>query len=251
MSTPAVMNESRPRLSEGERVIDTFVAPSKTFTDIRVNQSWWVPWLLISIVSIAFMQTVGAKIGWQQVTRNELQISGRAEKFDQAPPEQREKGMQMSATIYKVAGLASPVTVLLAALIVGGILMALFNFGLGAEVTFKQALAIVFYSWLPGILSSILGIISVVVGANSDSFKEGFNLRNPVATNPAYFMDPTKNKFLYGMASALDVFIIWVIILMGIGFSSNSKVKRGTAIGMIAGAYLLFKIAAAGLSALS
>jgi hypothetical protein len=250
MSTPAVVSEPQPGLSEGARLINTFVAPSKTFTDIRRNASWWVPWLVISIVSIAFMQTVGAKIGWEQVTRNELQISGRAEKFDQAPPEQRAKGVQLSATIYKIAGYASPVTVLLATLVVGGILMALFNFGAGAEVTFKQSMAIVLYAWLPGILSSILGIVSVIVGSNSDSFKEGFNLRNPVATNPAYLMDPTRNKFLYGMASAADVFVIWIIILAGIGFSSVSKVKKGTAIGMIAGAYIVYKLIAAGLSAI-
>lgn len=250
MSTSAVVPEPQPGLSEGERLIDTFIAPSKTFTDIRRNASWWVPWLLLSIVSICFMQTVAAKIGWEQVTRNELQISGRAEKFDQAPPEQRAKGMEMSAMIYKVVGWAAPISVLIGTLIVGGILLALFNFGAGAEVTFKQSMAIVLYSWLPTILSSLLGIVSVVAGSSNDSFKEGFNLRNPVATNPAYFMDPTKNKFLYGIASAADVFVIWIIILMGIGFSSVSKVKKGTAIGMVAGAYIVYKLIAAGISAI-
>jgi hypothetical protein len=129
--------------------------------------------------------------------------------------------------------------------------MALFNFGAGAEVTFKQSMAIVLYSWLPTILSSILGIISIVVGSANDSFKEGFNLSNPVATNPAYFMDPTKNKFLYGMASALDVFIIWVIILLGIGYSSvTNKLSKGKAIGMVAAAYIVFKLVTSGFAAL-
>ena len=250
MSTAASVPDAQPPLSQGERVINTYIAPSKTFADLRRNASWWVPWLLISVVSICFMQVVAAKIGWEQVTRNELQISGRAEKFEQAPPEQQKRGLEISVLIYKIAGFASPITILLAAIIIGAILMALMNFGAGAEVSFKQALAIVIYAWLPGILSSILGIISVIVGSANESFKEGFNLRNPVASNPAYLMDPTKNKFLYGVASAADVFVIWSIILMGIGFSSVSKVKKGTAIGMIAGAYLLFKICAAAISAI-
>lgn len=250
MSTAVSVPDAQPPMSQGARVINTFIAPSKTFTDLRRNTSWWLPWLLISVMSICFMQVVGAKIGWEQVTRNELQISGRAEKFEQAPPEQQKRGMELSATIYKVAGYASPVSVLLAAVVIGAILMALMNFGAGAEVSFKQAMAIVLYAWLPGILSSILGIISVIVGSANDSFKEGFNMRNPVATNPAYLLDPTKNKFLYGVASAADVFVIWSIILMGIGFSSVSKVKKGTAIGMIAGAYLLYKVCAAAISAI-
>jgi hypothetical protein len=89
----------------------------------------------------------------------------------------------------------------------------------------------------------LLGILSLVVGATSGSLdKEAFNVRNPVATNPAYFMDPTANKFLYGMASALDIFAIWTIVLVGIGFACNSKVKRGTAIGIVAGWYLVYKL---------
>jgi hypothetical protein len=240
----------QPGLSEGARLINTFVAPSKTFTDIRRNASWWVPWLLLSVVTICFMQTVSAKIGYDQVTRNQIAASSRADKFDQLSPEQKAQQMKISTSMMKVIGWAAPVTLLIATLIIGGVLMALFNFGAGAEVTFKQSMAIVFYSWVPTILSSILGIVSIVVGSSNDSFKEGFNLSNPVATNPAYFMDPTKNKFLYGMASALDVFAIWIIILMGIGFSSVSNVKKGKAIGMIAAAYILFKLVASGIASL-
>jgi small-conductance mechanosensitive channel len=62
-------------------------------------------------------------------------------------------------------------------------------------------------------------------------------------------MDPTGNQFLYGMASALDVFIIWTIVLMGIGFACNSKVKRSTAIVIVAGWYLLYKLVSSGMAA--
>ena len=38
-------------LSQMERVVDTFVAPTKTFADIRRNASWWLPFLLSILVS--------------------------------------------------------------------------------------------------------------------------------------------------------------------------------------------------------
>ena len=41
-SASAAMPPETQSLSEVERVIDTFVAPSKTFTDIRRNASWWM-----------------------------------------------------------------------------------------------------------------------------------------------------------------------------------------------------------------
>ena len=78
---------------------------------------------------------------------------------------------------------------------------------------------------------------------------EGFNVNNPVATNPAYFMDRAANKFLYGMASGLDVIVIWTIVLMGIGFSCTSKVKRTTAIAIVAGWYVFWKLGTSALAA--
>jgi hypothetical protein len=62
-------------------------------------------------------------------------------------------------------------------------------------------------------------------------------------------MDRAGNKFLYGMASSLDILVIWTIVLMGIGFACNSKVKRGTAIGIVAGWYLLWKLVTSALAA--
>jgi hypothetical protein len=249
MSSPATLTPE-PGLSQGERVLNTFVAPSKTFTDLRRYTSWWLPWLLMSVLAVAFMYVVGQKIGYENLAHQVITNSKGADQFENLPVDQQNQRIQVTAKIMKIAGYASPVSLLLVAVIVGAILMALFNFGAGAEVSFKQSMAIVLYSWLPSLLSSVLAIVSVLVGSANDTFKEGFNLQNPVATNPAYFMDPTKNKFVYGMASSLDVFVIWIIILLGIGFSSVSKVKKGTAIAMIAGAYIVFKLVTSGFAAL-
>jgi hypothetical protein len=62
-------------------------------------------------------------------------------------------------------------------------------------------------------------------------------------------MDRMGNKFLYGMASGLDVIVIWTIVLMGIGFSCTSKVKRSTAITIVAAWYLFWKLATSALAA--
>ncbi|HZW81151.1 MAG TPA: hypothetical protein VFF50_11830 [Candidatus Deferrimicrobiaceae bacterium] len=117
LSEPVLASEAAP-LSEGARIVNTFIAPSKTFGDLRRNASWWGPWLLISIVSLLFVYSMDRQIG-----------------FD-----------------------------------------------------------------------------------------------------------------LYGMASAL---VIWTIVLLGIGFSANSKVKRTTAIVIVAAWYLFWKLGVAALAARS
>ncbi|HWR34282.1 MAG TPA: YIP1 family protein [Clostridia bacterium] len=231
------------RLSEPQRVINTFVAPSRTFIDIRNNASWWMPWLLLSVMSMLFVFTMGQKVGWERIMQNEIAKNPRAvEQFDKMPAEQRDRAMDMQVTIGKVSGYMSPLILLISALLIAAVLMATFNFGIGATIGYKTALAIVFYGWLPSLVTSLLGMVTLYAGVDPD----GFSIRNPVATNPAYFMDVTQHKFLYGMASALDIIVIWSIVLMAIGFSSNSKVKRGTAFAVIFGWYIVVKLIGAG-----
>ncbi len=250
-SIPAPSVQAAP-LSEGARIVNTFFAPSKTFTDLRRKASWWAPWLLISIASLAFIYTVDRQIGFDQVTANEIAKSPkRAEQLDKLPPEQKARQIQISTTVTRIISYATPAVVLIIYLVMAGVLLGTFNLALGASVRFAAALAIVIYSSLPGILGAILGIVSLVAGGSSGSLdKEAFNIQNPVATNPAYFMNPTGNHFAYSMASMLDVFVIWTIILMGIGFACNSRVKKGTAIGVVAGWYVFYKLLGAGLAAL-
>jgi hypothetical protein len=47
-ASPTPSTEPAP-LSQGARIINTFIAPSKTFTDLRRSASWWLPFLLITI----------------------------------------------------------------------------------------------------------------------------------------------------------------------------------------------------------
>ncbi len=247
-TAPFPAQEAQP-LSQVARVVNTFVAPSKTFTDIRRSASWWLPWLLISIFSIAYFVTIDKKIGFDQVIRNEIARSPRAQtQMEQLPPEQRQRGVDMQVKITKVSTMyASPVMVLLFAILIpAAVLLAAFNFGAGAELKFGQAMAIVSYANLPAaVIGSLLGIVSLVAGVNP----EGFSLKNPVASNLAYFLDPAGNKFIYGLATGIDVFVIWMLVLMAMGFSINGKVKKGTSYAIVIGIYVVYKVIAAGLGA--
>jgi hypothetical protein len=236
-----------PALSEGARIVNTFIAPSKTFTDLRRSASWWAPWILISIFSIAFIYTVGKQIGFEQVSRNAVAHSSRADQFDKLPADQQAKQLEFSTKILKFFTYFSPVMILFYFLIETAVLWVTFKVGVGGETSFKAAYAIVMYAALPGIVGAILGIIALFAGVNP----EGFDINNPVGTNLAYYLDPeTTGKFVRGMASSLDIINIWTIVLIGIGFACTSKVKRSTAITIVAVWYLVYKLATSGLASL-
>ncbi len=235
------------KMSEGARIINTYIAPSKTFTDLRRSAAWWGPWILISIFSIAFMMTIGKQVGFEQISKNQIEHSKRADQFDKLPADQQARQLVISSKIIGGLGYASPLVILLISLISTTALWATFKVGASAETTFGQAYAIVMYAGLPGIVGAILGIISLFAGVNP----EGFDINNPVGTNLAYYLDPdTTSKFVRGMASSIDLITIWSIVLMGIGFACTSKVKRSTAIMIVVGWFVFYKVITSALASL-
>jgi hypothetical protein len=239
-----------PKLSEGARLIDTFIAPRKTFEDIRQNSSWWVPWLISAILSVAFGAIAAQRIDMVQFTRHQIEQSKmRQRQMEQLSPEQQERQIRFGATVTKVAFYVSPVFSLIGGLVIAAVLMAVFNFGFAAEVSFPQAMAIVFYSFLPrGVLALLLGVSLLVSGDPNSIDIAG----NPMPTNPGFFMDPQGNKFLYSLASGLDIFALWIVILLGLGFaaaSSNRKLQASTTITTMLVIYAVVTLAIAAVKA--
>jgi len=125
------------------------------------------------------------------------------------------------------------------------VLMATFNFGLGAEVKFKQAMAITMYAFLPGIIKALIATAVVGMGA-----AEGFTFQNQVASNLGGLVDANTSHFLNGLLTALDLFTIWTLILTGIGYACITRVKRGTCMGVVFGWFVVFTLVTVGLGAL-
>ena len=75
MSTSAVPTPESQPLSEGARIINTFIDPKKTFADIRRKASWWAPWLLIAVFSYLFVGVAAQKIGFDQIVQNQIRMN--------------------------------------------------------------------------------------------------------------------------------------------------------------------------------
>ncbi len=236
-----------PPLSQVSRITNVFFSPTTTFNDIKRDPSWWVAWLLISVISLILVVAIQQKVGFAQAMQNEIASNPvAAERMEKLPPDRRALQMDMIVASTKYVSYASPVMVLILNMVFAGVLMGTFNFGLGTEIGFSTSMAVVMYAFIPSSLKSLLAAISLYAGADP----EGFNLRNPVATNLAFFLNRGDHPVLYSLASWVDVFGIWTVILLGIGYSCVSKAKRSTAISVVAGWYVLFALLGAGWVAL-
>ena len=101
-------------LSELERVVDTFVAPTKTFQDILRSTSWWLPFVLLvaSTIGTAFM--VDRKVGFDQAYQNQVHASQKLQdRMASLTPQQQAQGIKMGAMITKYASYGAFVLVMI------------------------------------------------------------------------------------------------------------------------------------------
>jgi len=237
---------SQPALSEGARLINTFVAPSKTFTDLNRKPSWFVPWLVLAIFSVLFSYTASQKVGWSQMNANQLRLQPkRAAQMEQMPPEQRARAESIGAKVTAGISYGWPIMRLIGLIMVAGVLLFSFNFGAGAQLKFNTVLAVVMYASLPEIFRALLGAVFLFAGLVQP---DTFIMQNPIGSNLGALATPGSGWWALG--SAVDVFGIWVLALTAIGITCVSKVKKGVAFTVVFGWAALVALIGAGWTAL-
>jgi hypothetical protein len=241
--------EASAPLSQVERVIDTFIAPSKTFNDILRNASWWLPWLLGVLVTLGYSVAIQQKIGWDKTYSNILQHSSESQqaRLAQLSPDQQARQKAVAASFTKYIVWASPVLGLLFAAIAAGVLLMTLNFGLGGHAKFGQLFALWMYATLPWLIQGILGIIVFFAGLDPDAF----NLKNPVGTNLGYYLPSDSSQWLIALGTSIDILNIWVVILLTIGCAIVARTKLAATAMAVWGWWILITLAKVGIAAIS
>jgi hypothetical protein len=237
-----------PLLSQPQRIINTYIDPIKTFTDLRRGSAWWMAFLFSAIISYIFVFAVGSKVGWEQVSENQMKLQPKQmERIEAMPPDQRANAMAMGVKFTKGISFAFPIVALIVTAVFAALFMAIFNFGFGAQIGYGQSFAVNIYVGLIGTAKALLSAITLFAGMDP----ENFTFDNPIASNLGYFVDMNAHPALHRFAYSMDVFTIWTVVLLGLGYSavSGGKVKRGSAIGTVVGLWLLWVLGATALKA--
>jgi hypothetical protein len=237
-------------LTQWQRVANTFAAPAKTFEDIkRGNLSWWMPLIIMALVSYIFFAAVYINIGMQKVVDNQIKLDPKtAERMAQATPEQREMGTKISLYITEGVFIANPVLVLAGVALLSLGLLGTINFVFGGKATYGNIFAVWMYASLPGIIKAILGTVVIFAGIEPDTF----NIKNFAPTNVAAFAFPNPaeaNKVLYTLANSLDAVTIWTLVLLGMGTAIVAGVKRTSGYIAVFGWWAIFVLIGVGIAA--
>lgn len=204
-------------MNEPARLLGVFYEPGKVFADVAEHPRWGIAPILISIlVGIALVYSISTHIGWEQTIRQTLANNPRTADL---PADQREKAIATGTKIASIGGwvgaiLGAPFSVL----IIAGVLTGLFNGLLGTELKFAKMFAITAYAMLVRALFTALLILIVYLKP-----PEEFNIQVSPFSPAAYMNRLDYPKWLMSLAGSLDLFTIWSIVLLAIGFSVAAK----------------------------
>jgi len=245
--TPELVPDSEPQpkgLGEVSRLTGVFFEPAKTFTDVAARPAFWVPLILMMLGALAYITLFGQHVGWERMMRHQQETSSRAA---QMSPEQREQQLQMMTKFAPIGGYGAvlvgvPVGTLVWAAVLLGIVKGLMS----APVRLKQVYAILCYAAMPGLIFTVLAIVVMFMKPPDD-----FNMQNPLMFNPGAFMDPTTtSKFVHSLASSLDLFRIWTLVLIGIGLKAagGKQLSIGGAMTAVFVPWIIWQLGAAAMA---
>ncbi len=222
------------------RIFGVFVAPSRTFAAIAQRPTWVAPLLIATVLSLLATAVLLPRMDFEASLREQLAAR------DEAVSEERVEKIldaqkRFSGLVYVWGALAPTVITLLFA----GIFWLSFK-AFGWDHTYRQSLGVTSHAYLPNCLSAIL---LAVIAMRLERFNPA-DLGDLVRSNPAFLVDRHASPVLHSLLQSFDVFSIWVLVLLVIGYSIAAKVSRGKAASIIVSLWALYVLGKAGFTAI-
>ncbi len=223
-------SETGPEVSAAGRIPGAFFSPVRTFESIARRPTWLAPLLLWTILSVATTAILLPKIDYEQVIREAIQRRG------QTVPENQmasivERQKKFGSIFGWVGGAASPVVLsLLVAVVIWGSFKVF-----GYDARFPQAFGVTTHAYLPGVLKGafLMFLVSRQETVNPQ------NLGDLLSSNLGFLVPADSSKALHALLQSFDIFALWVVVLLVIGFAAAAKTRRGAAAGIIGTLWLL------------
>jgi hypothetical protein len=204
------------------RLTGVLFSPKKTFADIVRKPSWVVPVVLLTLFSIAVSVAINQRTNWREYISQQMEKSPQAA---QLPPDQKaqrvEAGAKFVPIVTYVFGTLAPVFFVF---VVALVMMGAYNLFAGAGARFSASLGIVAHASIPSLVSSVIFLLVLYLKAPGT-----IDLENPVATNVGAFLPEGSAAWLVSLFKSIDIFSIWILMLIAIGFAFvNPKKLKGS-----------------------
>jgi hypothetical protein len=218
---PGAAPQPQASISPIGRIFGVLFSPKATFEDIARKPSWVLPVVLSTLLAIIATVALNQRVDWRDFISQQIEKSPRASSLPAEQKQQQiEVGAKISANLVYAVGVVSSI---LFALIVGLVMMVAYNLLAGAGASFSQSFAIAAHVLMTGLVSTPVFLLVMFLKPKGTVDPE-----NPLATNLAVLLPEDSAKWLMALCKSIDIFTLWTLILIAIGFAAvNPKKLRG------------------------
>lgn len=228
-----------------QNLTDVWFSPREAFARILRKPRLLAALALYAAIVLGFTGVWMSKVDATEFIKTQIEESGRA---DRIPPDQRQAVIEQQARMMPIFGwVLGPVAIAVVVLVNSGVLMFVFRFFYGGEVTFKQAVSIVLWTFLA------VGLITTPVILTVLSLKGDWNIdpNQAVQANLSLLLDKsTAAKPLWALFSSIDLFVLWIVFLLAAGFGVACRKPTSSAIWGVAIPWALVVLVKVGFAAL-
>ena len=221
---------AEPKPNSIARMFGVLVSPEATFASIARRPTWAAPLIVLIVLSLVSGIVMSSRLNFAAAAREQM------ESRKDLTPEQADRAVRMAASMGKIIPLMAPLFMVIGLLIVAGILLLAFRL-FGGEGTFVQAFAATNYASMPSVIKTI--IVLIVVLAKGGATLAPTALPTLVRSNLAFLFDPKDQAMAYAFAANFDIFSIWVLILMIIGFAHLARVSKAKSAAIVISLWLV------------
>ena len=228
-----------------QNLIDVFFSPREAFTRIVRNPRFLLPLVGYVVLVLGFTGIWMSRMDAREFMKTQIEESGRADKI---PAEQREAIIEQQAKWMPIfAWVMGPVGIAVTLLVIAGALMFIYRFFYSSEVTFRQAFAIV--TWIFFAVSLVsTPLILLVLQLKGDW---NINPQEAIQANLGLLLDKSvAAKPLWALLSSIDLFSLWMVFLLAVGFGVASKKATGSAIWGVAIPWIVIVLCKVGWAAM-
>jgi hypothetical protein len=231
-----------------------FFSPRETFQEIGRKPRMIFPMIVLMILGAFSAFYLMRKVDINASTRSQLEQSLESGKITQ------EQMDQQLVVLSKISKVTTPLSVIGGA--VGSLIMCLifagfgklFSYFVGAVNQFKPLCVVSMYASI--VVTVVSTVLLVIILQLRQPGQLGLaDVNSILASNLGAVLESILGmdalpKFVVRLAKAIDIFNIWMIALLAIGFSAVSKkLKTSTAAVWLGTAYVIIHLISAGIQA--
>jgi len=216
---PTVEPKKPEKASLLDDFMDIFYAPSAVFAR-RANASFWIPLLIVSVL-LGVIFFANRDLIDPIMEAEFARSMAKSPQAQQMTADQMETARKFAGTLGMIFAFAGPPIVMLMLGVVIWIVGKFFD----AKQSVNAAVVVAVFSYVPRVVE---GVVNRVEGLLIDT--SNLNSRYSLTLGLGRFFDPdTTSPILLGLIGRIDVFTIWITVLIAIGLAVTGKISRGKA----------------------